>query len=120
MYARTASDRNVELCEEDKTEPGSREQMPESHKKMYGTRAAAHDWQSEVTRTMAKHFLACSRTGKAILKRSFTGTNLSHPMKAELGWLCKGLLKKFETKMTMVGEDDDLAKEARVLNRIVR
>ena len=39
---------------------------------------------------------------------------------SELEWLCKGLKKKFETKMTMVGEDDDLAKEARVLNRIVR
>ena len=30
------------------------------------------------------------------------------------------LKKKFETKMTMVGEDDDLVMEARVLNRIVR
>ena len=27
---------------------------------------------------------------------------------------------KFETKMIMVGEDDDLVKEARVLKRIVR
>ena len=34
--------------------------------------------------------------------------------------MCKGLKEKVETKMTMVGEDDDLAKEARVLNRIVR
>ena len=40
--------------------------------------------------------------------------------KAELEWLCTGLKKQFETKMTMMGEDDDLAKEARVLNRIVR
>ena len=29
-------------------------------------------------------------------------------------------LKKFETKMTMMGGSDDLAKGARVLNRIVR
>ena len=34
--------------------------------------------------------------------------------------MCRGLKKKFETKMTMVGEHDDLAKEARVLERIVR
>ena len=33
--------------------------------------------------------------------------------------LCKGLKKKFETKMIMMREDDDMAKEARVLNRIV-
>ena len=39
---------------------------------------------------------------------------------AELEWLCKGLKKKFETKMIMVGEDDNMAREARVLNRIVR
>ena len=35
-------------------------------------------------------------------------------------WFCQGLKKKFETKMIMMGEDDDMAKEARVLNRIVR
>ena len=38
---------------------------------------------------------------------------MSSVERTELEWLC-------ETKMTMVGEDDDLAKEARVLNRIVR
>ena len=42
---------------------------------------------------------------------------VSSSERAELGWLCKGLKKKFETKMIMVGEDDDMAKEARVLNR---
>ena len=30
------------------------------------------------------------------------------------------LKKKFKTKMIMVGEDDDMAEEARVLNRIAR
>ena len=29
--------------------------------------------------------------------------------RAELEWLCKGLGKKFETKMTMVEEDSDVA-----------
>ena len=40
--------------------------------------------------------------------------------RTELECLCKSTKKKFETKMTMVGEDDNLAKEARVQNRIVR
>ena len=40
--------------------------------------------------------------------------------RVEVEWLCKGLKNKFETKMIMVGEVDDMAKEARVLNRIVR
>ena len=62
----------------------------------YGTTAAAHDWQSEV-RVLAR------------ARRCQSGE------RTELEWLCKGL-KKFEAKMTMVGEDDDLAKDARVLN----
>ena len=52
MYARTSSDRHVELCEEDKTEQGDWNRCGKLIKRMYGTRAAAHDWQSEVTRTM--------------------------------------------------------------------
>ena len=40
--------------------------------------------------------------------------------RVELEWLCQGLKKKFETTMIMMGEDDDKAMEARVLNRIVR
>ena len=52
VYARTSSDKNVELCEVDKTEPGDENRCGKLIKSMYGTRAPAHDWQSEVTRTM--------------------------------------------------------------------
>ena len=52
MHARTPSDVFVELCEEGKTEPGDEHQCWKLVKSMYGTRTAAHDWQSEVTRTM--------------------------------------------------------------------
>ena len=45
---------------------------------------------------------------------------VSSGARAEFEWLCKGLKKKFETKMILMGEDDDMAEEARVLNRIVR
>ena len=45
---------------------------------------------------------------------------MSSGERTELEWLCKGFKKKFETKMTMVGEDDDLVKEARVLKSTVR
>ena len=43
---------------------------------------------------------------------------MSSSVRSELEWLCKGLKKKkFQTKMNMVGEDDDdMAK----VNRIVR
>ena len=46
-------------------------------------------------------------------KRLSTGTTfVSSGERTELEWLCRGLKKKFETKVTMVGEDDDLAMEA--------
>ena len=39
---------------EDKTEPGDVHRCGKLMKSMYGTTAAAHDWQSEVTRTMTE------------------------------------------------------------------
>ena len=52
MYARTASDVYVELCEEDKTESRCEHRCGKLVKSMYGTRVAARDWQADVTRTM--------------------------------------------------------------------
>ena len=52
LYARSTRDKNVELCDEDKTEPGHENRRRKLIKSMYGTRAAAHEWQSEVTKTM--------------------------------------------------------------------
>ena len=90
LHGRIASYMDVELCEEDKTEPGYECSRKE------------------------KHHHACSGTGKETSKHSPPGEG------AKLEWLCKRLKKKFETKMITMGEDDDMAKEARVLNRIVR
>ena len=68
MHARTASDIYVEMCEEDKTEPGDEHRCGEVVKSMFVTRVAAHDWQSDVARTMkelgslcrAERLRACS------------------------------------------------------------
>ena len=63
----------------------------------------------------ARHFRACLGTSKEILKALVHGDDLvSSGERTGLERLCRGLKKKFETKMTM------MAKEARVLNRIVR
>ena len=51
MHARTTSDVYVELCEEDKSDIGDVHRCGKLVKSMYGTRAAARDWPSEVTRT---------------------------------------------------------------------
>ena len=74
MYARTSSDIYVELCEEDKTGLGDEYKCAKLIKSMHGTRSAAHDWQSEVMRTLKdlgfkrEHFHACSGTGKETSK----------------------------------------------------
>ena len=69
----------------------------------------------------AKRLHACSGTSQKDIKALVRGDDfVSSGERAEVQWLCKGLNKKFETKMTMVGEDDDLASLARVLNRIAR
>ena len=126
MHARTTSDIQVELCEEDKREPGDENRCGKLIKSMYGTRAAAHDWLSEVMRTMTDLGFKQGKASACVfshrqrdVKALVLGDDfVSSDERTEREWLCEGL--KFETKMTTVGEDDDLAKEARVLNRIVR
>ena len=44
MHARPLSDINVELCDEEKTEPGDEHRYGKLVKSMYGTGIAAHDW----------------------------------------------------------------------------
>ena len=89
-------------------------------KSVHGTRAAAHDRQAEATRTMkdlgSKHISVHVLASALVHGDDF----VSSGERAELDWLCKELKNMFETKMVMVGEVDDMAQEARVLNRIVR
>ena len=58
MYARTTTDIYVELCEENKTEPGDENRCGKLMKSMCGTKAAALDWQSEATRSISMCVLA--------------------------------------------------------------
>ena len=44
---------------------------------------------------------------------------VSSSERSELEWLCRNMQKKFETKIVMAGDHDDLAKKARVLHQIV-
>ena len=128
MHARTASDMYVELCEEDKTELGDENRCAKLIKSMYGTRSAAHDWQSEVTRTLKDLGFKQGRASPCVFWHRHRDTEAQVPgrdivssgERSELEWLCRSLRRKFETQMVMVGEDDDLAKGAGVLNRIVR
>ena len=107
MYARTASDIYAELCEEDKTDPGDESRCGKPMKSENGTRAAAHDWQSEVTRTMTNLWFKQGKASPCLFwHRSREVEALVHgddfvssSKRTELEWLCKGLKKQFETKM---------------------
>ena len=97
-------------------------------KSMYGNWAAAHNWQSEVTRTMTDLVFKQGKASPCVfwhwqrdVKALVHGNDfVSCGEGTELEWLCKVLKEKFETKMTMVGGGDDLAKEAGVLSQTVR
>ena len=83
MHARTSSDIYVELCEEDRTGPRDENRCGKLIMSMYETRAAAHDRQSEVTRTMTDLGFKQGKASpcvfdKEISKRSFTGTTSCH------------------------------------------
>ena len=128
MHARTASDIYVELCEEDKIERRDEQRCGKLVESMHETRAAAHDWQAEVTRTFKELGFKQGKASPCVfwhqrdIKALVHGDDfLSSIERTKLERLWKGLKKKkFETKLIMIGEDDDMAKEARVLNRIVR
>ena len=129
MHAWIASDMLVDLCDEDKTESGDEQRCGKLTKSMYGTRAAARNWQSKVTRTKKELGFQLGTASPCVfwnrqgdIKALVHGYGFaSFSDRSELEWLCRGgLQKQFETKMTMVGEDIDLAKEARVLNGIAR
>ena len=70
-----------------------------------GIRAAAHDWEAEVTRTMKDWGVKHGKTSACVfwhlqrdIKALVHGDDVvSSAERAELEWVCKGSTKKFET-----------------------
>ena len=116
MHARTASDIYVELCDEDKTDPGDEHPCGEAHKgdvRNSGGSARLGVRSDEKIEDIG--FLA----GKSVSMRSLESRKRIQRDGAwrrfRPEWLCKSLRKRFERKMKMTGEDAELTKEARVL-----
>ena len=119
MHARTSIDTAVELCEKDRTEQGDEHRCGKPVKSLRGARPAVHDWQSRVTRTMKDLRFKQGRASPCVFwHRQRDIKALVHG--DDFVSSGESLQKEFETKMVMVGEDDDLAKEVRVPNRNVR
>ena len=95
---------------------------------MYGTRKAAQYWQTDASNTLQ----SCGfKPGKA---SPVTFYNESRDMSAimhgddfvvaaerkDAEWLVSAMSKKYSIKTTMIGGDPDLAKDARILNRMLK
>ena len=91
-------------------------------KSMYGTRAAAHDWQAEVTRTMKKLRFNQGKASMCVFwhqqkdnKALVHGDDFVSSGESGTCVAVQGAEDEVRDK-----EDDAMAKEARVLNRVVR
>ena len=94
---------------------------------MYGTRKAAQYWQSDASGTLQQ----CGfRMGKASpcayvhSERDISGIVHGDDFvvaceRKDADWLLKKMGAKYAIKSTMIGEDKDLPKEARILNRLL-
>ena len=95
---------------------------------MYGTRAAALNWQRELTRILKKNGFSPGKASPCTFSHDTRNISLfvhgddflSSGSRQDLEWLRNVLSKEWSIKSTIIGNDDDLPKELRVLNRIVR
>ncbi len=128
MYADCEEDIYVELCDEDCDENDEEPMCGKLEKAMYGTRPAAKMWQKEGTKTLEDAGFEAGKSSPCIFyhKRRDIMVFLhgddfvSSGAVADLKWL-EGVLKaRYSIKTTVIGEDNKLEKEVRILNKIVR
>ena len=128
MYADCEGDMYVDLCDEDRTQECDKGMCGKLVKAMYGTRPAAKMWQKEGTKTLVDAGFKAGKTSPSIFYHAGRGVMtflhgddfVSSGSLEDLKWL-EGVLKsRYSIKTTTIGEDEKLAKEVRILNRIVR
>ena len=129
FYAEVEKPLWVELPAEDMKEDDVKEdRVGKLNVSMYGTRDAARNWQAKVT----KHLVSIGftkgvgnpgvfhhvRRGLALLVHGDDYVSVGDAQGLE--WFEGEISKVFDIKTTMVGPQEGMEKEARVLNRIVR
>ena len=95
---------------------------------MYGIRPAATQWQSEFTRTLVKAGFEVGRASPVVFNHRKKGLMVFvhgddfvfSGDEADIRWLENIPEDKYPIKTSIIGNGQRLAKESRVLNRIIR
>ena len=128
MNAPCRGDVYVKMADEAREGPGDDGMRWKLRRAMYGTRAAAQDWQFEVRRRMPEFGFAHGRSNPCIVWNQTRGLAcLVHGddfvlvgKYDQLMWFKEALGPQWEIKRQAIGEHPTLDKEMRVLNKLIR
>ena len=118
----------VELPPED-YQPGDEHMCGLLRYSLYGTRDAAHNWEEELATTLSDLKLtrgsACSCVWRGYIKvKDIVATVHGDDITIDGGrsaveFFIRRISKKYEIKKQAIGEDPDLEKSGRILNRVI-
>ena len=97
--------------------------------RLYGTRDAAHNWRAELASTLQRSqvderdgipcvWQGCIK-GKHIVATLHRDDITIGGERSVVEFLVKKILRKYEVKKQVIGEDADLWKSGRILNRVI-
>ena len=95
---------------------------------MYGTRAAAQNWQKEVTKTITELGFQSGKSSPVIVAHEQRNIRtcvhgddfVSSGTPENLKWLQDKLEAKYEISTKVIGEREDLGKSVKILNRTLK
>ena len=128
FYAPVQHDIYVELCEEAKTGHADEGMCAKLLMSMYGTKAAAQNWQRKVQEIMERLGFQRGRSSPVLfynhqrqLRCLIHGDDFVVSGKpTDLVWLRNALESMLEITTTIIGEEPEFAKEAKILNRTLK
>ena len=118
----------VELCEEAIECEEDRGKCARLKMSMYGTKAAAQNWQREVQNTMRSLGFKMGKSSSVVfyhpkkdIKTLVHGDDfVSSGRPEDLAWLRTQMETKYEITTTVLGPHDGMKREVKVLNRMLR
>lgn len=128
FYAPVQHEIYVELCEEAITCEEDRGKCAKLLKSMYGTKAAAQNWQRAVQNKMRKMGFVVGKSSAVLFYHPVRDVwslvhgddFVSSGSPEDLAWVRQELEGAFEITSTVIGASPDLGKELTVLNRTIR
>ena len=123
FYAPCTSETYIKIPEED-WEPGDEGKCGRLNVSLYGTREAAGNWQREYTSFMLQNGFKCGQASacaflhkERVLRIIVHGDDFVCAGRAsQLHWFRKGIEKKYDVKVEMLGPDPNTQKQVCILN----